>query len=83
MGPERLGKKTSKIGPNRYSVQNEKLTCTYIHKSVLIISCHWHGFGGTRDRFDVIIPTDRIADILTALVRNNTLVYVIHLSNAK
>src|SRR5688500_13164778 len=57
-------KKTSKFGPNECSVQNEKLTCTYIHKSVLIIDCHWHGSGGTQDRFDLIMPPTRIANML-------------------
>ncbi len=47
--------KPSKFRLNEYSVQNEKLTCTYIHKSVIIIDCHWHAFGGIRDRFDLII----------------------------
>jgi hypothetical protein len=51
--------KTSKFGLNEYSVQNEKLTCTYIHKSVLTIDSHWHGFGGILDRFDLInLPTE-------------------------
>jgi hypothetical protein len=48
--------KTSKFGLNEYSVQDEKLTYTCIHKSVLIIACHWHGFGGMGDKFDPIMP---------------------------
>jgi hypothetical protein len=59
-GPEGLAKKTLKFGLNECSVQNEKLTCTYIHKSVLIIDCHWHGFGEIGDRFDLIITLDEI-----------------------
>jgi hypothetical protein len=55
-GPEGLGKKTSKLDLDECSVQNEKLTCTYVHKSVLIIDCHWHGSGGMGDRIDLIIP---------------------------
>jgi hypothetical protein len=62
-GPEGLGKKTSNFGLNEYSIQNEKLTCAYIHKSVLIIDCHWHGFGGIRDRFDLISPRDEISNL--------------------
>jgi hypothetical protein len=62
-GPEGLDKKTSEFGLNEYSVQIEKLTCTHIHKSALIIDCHWHGFGGIRDRFDPILPPAFIASI--------------------
>ena len=47
--------KTSKFGLNEYGVQNEKLPCSHIHKSVIIIDCHWHGFGRIVDRFDLII----------------------------
>jgi hypothetical protein len=35
VGPQGLGRKKSKLRPNEYSVQTEKLTCTYIHKAVL------------------------------------------------
>jgi hypothetical protein len=56
--------KTSKFGLNECSIQNEKLPCTYIiYESVLIIDCHWHGFGGIRDRFDSILPPDFILSI--------------------
>jgi hypothetical protein len=48
--------KTLKFGLNEYSVQNEKLTCIYIHKSVLIIDCNWYGFGGMQDKFDFLTP---------------------------
>jgi hypothetical protein len=48
--------KTSRFGLNEYSLQKEKLTCTRIHKSVLVIDCYWCGVGGIRDRIDLIIP---------------------------
>jgi hypothetical protein len=60
MGPEGLGRKTSGFGLNEVCVQDEKLACTCIHKSVLIIDCHWCGFGGTQDKFDLIITLDKI-----------------------
>src|SRR5215213_7710731 len=55
-GPRGSSRKNSKFGLNEYSVQDEKLTCTCIHKSVLIIDCCWHGFGGMEDIFDLIVP---------------------------
>ncbi len=55
--------KTSEYGLNEYSVQNEKLDCAYIQKSVLIIDYNWHGFGGIRDRFDLIKLSSKIANI--------------------
>jgi hypothetical protein len=41
---------------NHAPQQHEKLTCTYIRESVLIIDCHWHEFGGMGDRFDPESP---------------------------
>jgi hypothetical protein len=49
MGPEGLSKKNFKFGLNEYGIQNEKLTCTYIHKSVFIIDCNSFKFGGILD----------------------------------
>ena len=61
--------KTSKFGLNEYSVQDEKLTCTCIHKSVLIIDCQWHGCGGMGDKFDFIIAPTGIARLSAGSVR--------------
>jgi hypothetical protein len=56
MGLEGLDKKLQKLDSDENSIQEEKLTCTHIHKSILIIDCHWDGFGGMGDKFDLIIP---------------------------
>jgi hypothetical protein len=49
-------KKTLKFGLDmNIAYKVKKLTRYYIDKSVLIIDCHSHGFGGTQDRFEPIL----------------------------
>jgi hypothetical protein len=57
-------KKTLKFGLDmNIAYKVKKLTRYYIDKSVLIIDCHSHGFGGMGDRFDSILPPNLIVSI--------------------